>query len=466
MYKPSKKTHVHFIGIGGIGMSGIATILYAQGYIISGCDLDLDQTSIRNLKELGCSIYEGNNAAGCNNHLIDIVVYSSAIKINHPEIISAQRRGIPTISRALMLAELMRTKYSIAVTGSHGKTTTTSLISHLLMEASMDPTVIIGGHLHAISSNARMGSSEFLVAEADESDRSLIQLHASIAILTNISLEHLETYKDIEDIKATFKQFLSQLPFYGKAIVCIDNDNVRSLLPIPHIKTISYGLTQEADIYADNILLYPTYSTFTVHTKNDLKPLGNVHLNMPGEHNILNALAACTLGIDLEISFACIAQALESFKGVDRRFSYRGEFNTIEVFDDYAHHPVEITNILKVARHRAKNNLIVIFQPHRFTRTKALWNEFLAVLEHSPIDHLIITDIFPASEDPIPFVSSKLLVEDLKRKNVNYPLSYIPYQENFEEMVLYINTIAQPEDLLLLLGAGVVNKIAPKLIKK
>src|SRR3990170_8155336 len=242
MYKKlKKKSHVHFVGIGGIGMSGIATILKYQGYEISGCDLDLDQTSIENLRTIGCKVYQGNNTPRCQDTTIDILVYSSAVKKQDPEIISAQERGIPTIPRALMLAELMRTKYSVAIAGSHGKTTTTSLISHILIEANMDPTVVIGGHLKNISSNARLGEGDFLVAEADESDRSFLHLQATLAIVTNIDLEHLETYQDLDDIKQTFKQFLNSLPFYGKAIVCVDDENIRSLLPIPHIKIIKYG---------------------------------------------------------------------------------------------------------------------------------------------------------------------------------------------------------------------------------
>src|SRR5579872_512342 len=229
----SKRAHIHFVGIGGIGMSGIATILKYQGYTISGCDADLDQPSVKNLQHINCSIYQGNNTPQCHDSSIDILVYSSAIQANNPEILAAQQRGIPTIPRALMLAELMRTKYSIAISGSHGKTTTTSLISHILIEAKLDPTVIIGGHLKAISNNARWGKGDFLVAEADESDRSLTRLVPTLAIVTNIDLEHLETYTDLDDIKATFKQFLNNLPFYGKAIICTDDENIRSLLPMP-----------------------------------------------------------------------------------------------------------------------------------------------------------------------------------------------------------------------------------------
>lgn len=271
MYK--KKSHLHFVGIGGIGMSGIAKILRFQGYEISGCDADLDQKSIIDLQSMRCNIYQGNNTHQCHDSSIDILVYSSAIAGHNPEILAAQKRGIPTIPRALMLAELMRTKYSIAIAGAHGKTTTSSLISHILIEGKIDPTVIIGGHLKNISANARFGDGDFLVAEADESDRTLTKLHATLGVVTNIDLEHLDTYKDLDDIKETFKIFLNNIPFYGKAIVCIDDIHVRSLLPINHLKTIKYGIEHDADVFARDINLSSDHSTFAVWQKNRAKHL-------------------------------------------------------------------------------------------------------------------------------------------------------------------------------------------------
>ncbi len=459
----NKKAHIHFVGIGGIGMSGIATILKFQGYIISGCDLDLDQSNIKNLQELGCTIFHGNNTPGCHNENIDILVYSSALKDDNPEIIAAQKRGIPTIPRALMLAELMRTKYSIAIAGSHGKTTTTSLISHILIEAQMDPTVIIGGHLKTISTNARIGEGDFLVAEADESDRSLLHLHATLAVLTNIDLEHLETYKDLDDVKQTFSHFLNNLPFYGKAIICIDDKNVRSLLPMPHIKTITYGFDTAADMYATNIMLNPDHSTFTVYHTN--KKLGIVYFAMPGRHNLLNALGAIALALELHVPFKVIAQALTTFQGVDRRFTYRGTYKGAEVFDDYGHHPIEIMNTLHVARNRSKNNVTVVFQPHRYTRTKELWNDFINIFIDSDIDHLIITDIYPASEQPIDGITSKKLVETIQTYNPDFKVSYIPYEDNFEQIQQIIDTYTKENDLLLLLGAGKLTKLSISLSK-
>lgn len=464
MYR--KKAHVHFVGIGGIGMSGIATILKYQGYDVSGCDLDLEQQSVKNLSQLGCTIYHGNNTPSCQDAAIDILVYSSAIKAHDPEIIAAQARGIPTIPRALMLAELMRTKYSIAIAGAHGKTTTTSLISHILMEAAMDPTIIIGGHLKNISTNARFGKGDFLVAEADESDRSLTRLIPTLAVVTNIDLEHLETYTDLDDIKQTFKQFLNNLPFYGKAIVCIDDANIRSLLPMPHIKMIKYGLDSSADIYANSINLQPDHSTFTVWRKNQSAPLGNIQLSMPGSHNILNALAAITVALDVDINFDVIAHALQNFKGIERRFSYRGRYQGAEVFDDYGHHPLEIAKTIEVAKRRAKNKVIVIFQPHRYTRTDKLWNDFVTVLATSSIDNLIITDIYAASEAPIAGITSQKLAAAIAQHHPQCTVSYAPYSYDFGDIIKQLQPIAREGDLILLQGAGKINLLATLLTQQ
>ena len=448
----NKKSHIHFVGIGGIGMSGIATILKQQGYTISGCDADICQQSIYNLKALGCTIYQGNNTSACYDPSIDILVYSSAIHSDNPEIAAAQERGIPTIPRAFMLAELMRTKYSVAISGAHGKTTTTSLISHILMEAQLDPTVIIGGHLTSISTNARMGHGNFLVAEADESDRSFLHLHATFDVVTNIDLEHLETYKDLEDIKQTFKKFLGNIPFYGKGIVCIDDPNIQSILPLPQTKLIKYGIDnwQQADIYAKDIELGPSSSTCTVYKKGTEQPLGSFTLNIPGKHNVLNSLAATSLALELNIPFATIAQALEQFKGVERRFTYRGTYANAEVFDDYGHHPTEINVTLAVARKRAKNRLIVVFQPHRYTRTDKLWDHFIKIFSENPIDQLIITDIYPASENPIPGVTAENLVKALQLKKPSLKVSY----HQAHDLKKAVAKIIKPNDLLLCIGAG------------
>lgn len=465
----SKKAHIHFIGIGGIGMSGIAKILKHQGYHVSGCDIDLRKESVLELTQLGCPISNEHNGIICQDESIDIVVYSSAVQAHSPEIIAAQQRGIPTIPRALMLAELMRTKYSIAIAGSHGKTTTTSIISHILIETGLNPTVIIGGHLQSINTNAQLGCGDFLVAEADESDRSLLHLHATLAVVTNIDLEHLETYRDIEDIKDTFKKFLNNLPFYGTAVLCLDDPHVRSILPIQHLKTITYGVekiygTYQTDVWADDIILDAAQSTFTVWHKKSTAPLGTVTIHMPGRHNVLNAVGALAMTHALGVPFEAAAQALATFSGVKRRFSYNGEFKGAEVFDDYGHHPNEIIQTLAVARKRAKGRLHVVFQPHRYTRTNALWHSFVDVFVRSPIDRLIITDIYPASETPIAHITSTRLVKEIKELNPGCNVSYTPYESSFERIITKLEQDIQPGDLILLLGAGKINQIADLIV--
>jgi UDP-N-acetylmuramate--alanine ligase len=465
----TKKAHIHFVGIGGIGMSGIATILHHQGYTISGCDPDIKQDTVTQLKKLGCHVYHGNNNNACDDPSIDVLVYipmyATTISAVTAEIAQAQARGIPTISRAQMLAELMRTKYSIAIAGSHGKTTTTSLISHILIEAQMDPTVVIGGQLKNLSSNARVGHGDFLVAEADESDRSFLQLHATLAVITNIDLEHLETYADLDDIKQSFTQFINNLPFYGKAIICIDDENIRSLLPIQRIKTISYAIDSPADFYAQSIILNADHSLFTVYTKNNPTPLGNIMLPMPGKHNVYNALAAIALAHELDVDFSTISHSLSSFSGVERRFSFCGTYKGAEIFDDYGHHPVEIANTLIVARKRAHNKLIVVFQPHRYTRTEKLWSDFLKTFADSTIDTLIITDIYSAGEQPIDTITSNRLAQELQSLNPPFKVHYVPFTDDFHQIKQQITESIAANDLLLLLGAGKMHLIPQELVE-
>ena len=439
-------------------MSGIAKILRYQGYTISGCDADIHQKSVVDLKDIGCSIFEGNNTQHCADETIDIVVYSSAIRADNPEIVQAQARGIATIKRALMLAELMRTKHSIAVAGMHGKTTTTSLISHILIESKQDPTVIIGGHLTNISTNARFGHGDFLVAEADESDRSLLSLQATIAIITNIDLEHLETYRDLDDIKATFVQFLNNLPFYGKAIICIDDPQIQSILPMNHIKFIKYGMSADADLSASNIQLEAQHSSFIVN-KHGIE-LGTIQLPMPGIHNVRNCLAAIATALELDVPFEQIQEACHSFKGVDRRFTYKGLYKNALVFDDYGHHPEEIKHTIAVARKRCTNKLTVVFQPHRYTRTQKLWNAFIDMFVQNPVDHLIITDIYPASEEPIDGVTSEQFVTELCKRNPSFSVQYITEKEQFAHIVTQLESITQENDLILLQGAGKITHLA------
>lgn len=464
----SKKTHIHFVGIGGIGMSGIATILHQQGYIISGCDIDIEQSNIKKLASLGCAIYHGNNNPACFSDEISIIVYSSAVHRSAPEILAAQERGIPTIPRALMLAELMRTKFSIAVAGAHGKTTTTSLIAHILIELGMDPTVIIGGHLKNIATNARQGTGDFLIAEADESDRSLLFLQATVALITNIDLEHLETYTDLADIINTFKRFLDNLPFYGAAILCLDDPNIKKLFPINHRTIVTYGFDSSADIVADEYTLFPDYSTFTVHDRRHTKQKVSAILKMPGLHNIQNCVGALAVTTQLGIPLSDAAATLESFTGVERRFSFRGVSKTgAEIFDDYGHHPTEIVKTITVARNRTHKKLIVIFQPHRYTRTQALWNDFIETFATNAIDHLVITDIYAASEKPIDFVTAENLTQAISKKFSGTSVSYISTKSgNYKELCAFLESVTQADDLILIQGAGNLYKIASLLINQ
>jgi UDP-N-acetylmuramate--alanine ligase len=469
MYK--KREHVHFMGIGGIGMSGIAEILQLRGYTVSGCDLGGSSKTLDHLRSIGCIIYQGHDVA--HIHDANVLVYSSAVKQDSPEIQAALEKGIPVIPRALMLGELMRTKYSVAVSGAHGKTTTTSLISHIMIEADRQPSVIIGGVLKNIANNAKIGGGEILIAEADESDRSLLNLSPTMAVVTNIDAEHLDTYTDIEDIKTTFKQFLTRLPFYGKAFVCIDDANVRSILPLPHVCTIRYGLSEDADIMGDIIELGAAASIFDVYTmtpiagshQKEKKLLGRITLNsIPGRHMVLNALAAIGVCLEFEVPFVTIAHALETFKGIERRFEFKGTCNGAEIFDDYGHHPTEIRKTLLVAQKRAQKRLHVVFQPHRFTRTQKLWDDFVATFAGSQttyaIDTLYITDIYPASEAPIPGITAARLVEAIQQANPRVKVAYVP---TYEAIAQQVRAVICEGDLLLTIGAGKVNQIAEAL---
>jgi UDP-N-acetylmuramate--alanine ligase len=455
--------HIHFVGIGGIGMSGIATVLVQQGYTVSGCDTDVMQKTVQTLKSHGCIVHEGNNTMHCADSTIDLLVYSSAIKKNSPEILAAQHRGIPTIHRALMLAELMRTKCSIAVTGAHGKTTTTAIIAHILMYAKYNPTVIVGGHLRTISHNALHGSGDILVAEADESDRSLTQLYATIGLITNIDLEHLETYHDIHDIKRTFLQFLENIPFYGAACICIDDLHIRSLLPLQHTRTITYGFSPDANIRGEHVAATSHGTSMHVYHKQHTL-LGAVHVPMAGIHNALNALGAIAVALELKLPFALVTEALTTFSGVERRFSYHGLYKGAMLFDDYGHHPTEIAHNLHIAHMKTSGKLIVIFQPHRFIRTDRLWNQFIDTFLNSHLDHLIITDIYGAGETPIATVSGERLAREIGAQTSSFKVAYAPYESTHASIKAHIDLCVQPNDLVLLLGAGSIYTVVQTLM--
>ena len=466
-----KKTHIHFVGIGGIGMSGIAKVLAHQGYKISGCDANINQKSIRDLLALGCTIHEGNNHPLCDDQTISTIVYTSDVqnlstKINHPELLRAHERGIALVPRGVMLGELSRTKYTITVAGSHGKTTTTSLLSHIFIEAKADPTILVGGHLQSISSNARYGKGDFLIAESDESDRSLLHLHPTLAILTNIDREHLNTYQNIHDLAETFRLFLEKIPFYGKAFVCIDDPYIRSLLPLAKTPYSTYGTFSEAEWSYTDAILEADKSHYTVLYRG--KEVGKITVRMPGRHNILNSLAAVAASLETGLSFDVIAQALATFEGVDRRFTLKGTFQGAEVFDDYGHHPTEIQCTATVARKRAKNKVILIFQPHRYSRLSTLWKDFANMLATLPVDELLVTDIYAANEQAIPGLTGEALVDLAKKLNPQAPITYLPLDldNDFLSIRAYLSSKAQDGDIILLQGAGNINKIAPFLTQK
>ncbi len=458
----TKEKHIHFVGIGGIGMSGIAKILSERGYIISGCDPQCTQKSILDLQKIGCLIEVGNNGSLCHDQTIDTVVYSSDVPTSHPELVRARTRGITTITRGVMLAELTRTAYTIAVAGSHGKTTTTSLLSHIFITAKQDPTIVIGGYLHSIESNARNGNGQFLITETDESDRSLLHLFPTLSILTNIDREHLGTYKNLHDVTETFRQFLQKTPFYGNAIVCIDDAQIRSLLPLESVSTTTYGSSPDADWSFNNLSLESDHSCYQLLHKN--LPLGLITLSIPGIHNVLNSLAACAAAYKAGISLEIIAHALQTFTGVDRRFTLKGTFQGAEIFDDYGHHPTEIQCTVAVARKRVKNKLILVFQPHRYSRTKTLWNDFVQLLATVQADHIIVTDIYASSENPVDDITGHNLYSDALKLNPHAPVFYISYDSDFTLLQQHLASLVCEGDLILLQGAGNINKLASKLL--
>lgn len=458
------KQHIHFIGIGGIGMSGLALVLQKQGYHISGCDTVIEQKSITDLQQAGCAIEAHHNGQLCHNSSIDCIVYSTAIGKNNPELVRARNNNITTLHRSELLAWLMNSKKGIAVTGSHGKTTTSSMIADLLLGAQYDPTVLVGGHLTSLNSNAHYGTSEWLVAEADESDRSLLHFLPTFAVLTSIDFDHAETYTDLEDVKNTFKQFLQKISPNGAAIVCIDDANIQTLLPLQAIKTLSYGASKNADFKIVKETNNPTHSIFYIEYQGTT--YGPITLNLAGHHNVLNATAAFAIAILVGINPEQAILLLSNFTGVDRRFTFKGLCNGAKIIDDYGHHPVEIKHTLNVARAQTKGKLHVVFQPHRYSRTKHLWQEFLNCFLESSINSLVITDIYPASETPIEGITSQIFVEQLKAVNPPFSVNYIPLDQDFSALSTHVSSILKPDDYLILQGAGKINKLADKLIKK
>lgn len=453
MYQPNY--HIHFVGIGGIGMSGIAELLLTLGYTVSGSDLKLSHITKR-LEEKGATIFQGH--AKGQIHDASVVVTSTAIAQENPEVVQAKELGLPIIPRAEMLAELMRIKYSIAVSGAHGKTSTTSMISQILNKAGLDPTVIIGGLLQGLDTNALHGSGEFIVAEADESDGSFLKYSPAIAAVTNIDLEHLDFYDGIEDIKDTFVQFINSVPFYGLAILCLDNEHIQDILPRITVRHTTYGMTAQSDLQARNISFAKGQSKFSVYLKDSC--LGEILLNIAGQHNILNAMAGIATALELNIPFDTIKQALEEIQGVKRRLEIKGEKKGIQVMDDYGHHPTEIMATLTAMRESYPDKrLIVVFQPHRYTRTQGLFDEFTRSFYQS--DVLIVLPIYAASEAPIEGVDAQTLVQGISSHG-HKEASYAP---DFTQALSMVTHKAKAGDMVLTLGAGDIYTLGEKLVE-
>ena len=454
MFRHVKK--IHFIGIGGIGMSGIAEVLCNLEFAVSGSDLKKSKNTDR-LEKLGATIYEGHQAENVGD--AQVVVYSSAVKEDNPEIQIAREKKIPVIPRAEMLAELMTLKpYSIGVSGSHGKTSTTSMVATVLGHAGVDPTTIVGGVVDTLGSNARLGTSDWFVIEADESDRSFLMLSPTVCIVTNIDREHMESYKGMDDVIQCFTDFVNKIPFYGAAVLCLDDPNVQSIIPQIKRRRVTYGFTAQADVSAHNIVSNDSFgSTFEVWRGAEV--LGEINLPVPGRHNVYNALAATTVALELDISFEKIAESFVKFKNADRRFQFKGEANGISVIDDYGHHPTEITATLAAAKDGSVGRrTVVVFQPHRYTRTNELMEDFARCFNNA--DVLYLLDIYAASEPPIENVTAEILagkISEFGHKNVHY----IGDIETAAEKVV---GDLQSGDLVITLGAGSITGLSDEIL--
>ncbi|RPI75507.1 MAG: UDP-N-acetylmuramate--L-alanine ligase [Desulfobacteraceae bacterium] len=440
-----KVKHIHFVGVGGIGMSGIAELLLNLGYRVSGSDLK-ESTATRRLSALGGRIFIGHDREHISG--ADVVVFSSAVTPDNPEIVRAKEGAIPVIPRAEMLAELMRLKNGIAVAGAHGKTTTTTMIASVLMAADRDPTVVIGGRLDIWGgSNAKLGQGDILVAESDESDGSFMLLSPTIAVVTNIDQEHLDFYKDIEAIRRAFIHFIHKIPFYGLAVLCLDNEEIRGILPQLKKRTFTYGLNPQADLRAQGIERNEFSSRFEILYRK--QSLGTVTVGMPGMHNVLNALATVAVGLELDVPFTEMQKGLAHIGGLARRFQVKGEKNGVLVLDDYGHHPTEVMAVLKTARESwPQKRIFTVFQPHRYTRTQALYDRFTTSFNDADI--LIVAPIYSAGEKPIAGVNTEWLADGVRRQG--HP--EVRVCQSQEEILKTLESITRPGDVVITLGAG------------
>ena len=442
--------HVHFIGVGGIGMSGLAEILRTLEFDVSGSDLREGENT-RALARIGVRIDVGHRAENVRG--ADVIVYSSAIDNQNPEIVEARLLGVPVISRAEMLAELMRVKYGIAIAGSHGKTTTTSLVATILRAAGFDPTVVVGGRMAALGSNARLGAGDLLVAEADESDGSFLRLTPTIAVVTNIDPEHLDFYGSHEALKEAFVEFTEKVPFYGLAVLCLDHPHVQELLPRIKRRHVTYGFSPQADYHARSVAMKGLSASFVAYRRSE--PLGEFTLRMPGRHNVLNTLAAIAVADELEVPLDVTKAALASFNGVARRFTIVAEVSGISLVDDYGHHPAEVQATLAAARGAYPGRVIVAFQPHRYSRTELLFDEFTRAFNNA--DVLFLVDIYAAGEKPIAGVSAERLAQGIAEHG-HHAVSHVKDRATLPDQIA---RIAEPGDVVIALGAGDINKILP-----
>jgi UDP-N-acetylmuramate--alanine ligase len=450
-----RKRRVHLVGIGGIGMSGIAEVLLALGFPVSGSDLAASDTTDR-LAALGAAIGLGHHADRVAAD-VEVVVISSAVRFSNPEVVRARELKIPVIPRAEMLAELMRMKTGIAVAGTHGKTTTTSLLGHVLAEADLDPTLVIGGKVKGLGSNARLGLGSLLVAEADESDASFLMLSPTLAIVTNIDPEHLDHYGSVERVHEAYLQFINRVPFYGLAVLCVDSVAVRALLPSVRKRFVTYGLAPDADLQAVDPRVTEQGTRFDVLERG--RWLGQVRLRMPGRHHAQNALAVLAAAGELGVPFGAAARALESFEGIHRRFEIRGEVGGVTVIDDYGHHPEEVKATLRAAREAYGRRLVAVFQPHRYTRTRDLFESFLAAFDDA--DLLVLTEVYPAGEERIEGVSGEGLYEALRRRG-HADVRFVPRRA---DVAAVLAPLLRGGDVVVTLGAGDVHRAGDALLE-
>ena len=448
--------HVHFVGIGGIGMSGIAEVLINLGFRVSGSDLKRSNVTDR-LQQMGVEFTQGHDAENIGD--AHVVVRSTAVRDDNREIVEAQRRSIPVIPRAEMLAELMRLKpHTVAVAGSHGKTTTTSMVATVLGHAGLDPTIVVGGVVGAFGSNAHLGTSDLMVVEADESDRSFLMLSPTIAVVTNIDREHMDYYHDMDDVRACFKNFVNKIPFYGASVLCLDDPNVQAIIPHVERRRMTYGLSAQADISAHGIRYDQSFgSVYTVWR--GAEAIGDITLRVPGLHNVYNSLAAIAVGFELEVPFTQIAEALGNFTGSGRRFQFKGEVGGVLIIDDYGHHPTEVRATLAAAKiGSGGRRIVVLFQPHRYSRTHDLMEEFARSFNNA--DTLFVTDIYAASEDPIEGVTAEALTGAIKR----FGHKDVRYVGPLESSATTMRDHVKPGDLVVTLGAGTVSRVSDQLL--